>query len=163
MVRWWLKYGRMASLDRVRERSLSSLKEVFEFRSAWWDSSPPPSPTPCWQRICLRGRRLGSVPGLGRSHGGGHGNPLQCSCLENPRDRGVWWAPIYGVSQSQTRLMRFSSSSSSSLMYAEGNPKPALYDNLEGWGRDGGERGVQEGGDPCIPMANSCWCMAQTI
>ena len=34
--------------------------------------------------------------------GGGNGNPLQCSCLENPRDRGAWWAAIYGVAQSQT-------------------------------------------------------------
>ena len=37
--------------------------------------------------------------------GEGNGNPLQCSCLENPRDSGAWWAVIYGVSQSQTRLM----------------------------------------------------------
>ena len=46
--------------------------------------------------------------------GEGNGNPLQCSCLENPRDRGAWWAAVYGVSQSQTRLKRLSSSSSSS-------------------------------------------------
>ena len=45
--------------------------------------------------------------------GGGNGNPLQCSCLENPRDGGDWWAAIYGVAQSQTRLKRLSSSSSS--------------------------------------------------
>ena len=43
----------------------------------------------------------------------GNGNPLQCSCLENPRDRGAWWAAISGVAQSQTRLKRLSSSSSS--------------------------------------------------
>ena len=36
--------------------------------------------------------------------GEGNGNPLQCSCLENPRDRGAWWAAIYGVTQSRTRL-----------------------------------------------------------
>ena len=36
--------------------------------------------------------------------GEGNGNPLQCSCLENPRDRGAWWAAVYGVTQSQTRL-----------------------------------------------------------
>ena len=35
---------------------------------------------------------LGSIPGLGRSPGGGHGNPLQCACLENPLDREAWWA-----------------------------------------------------------------------
>ena len=41
--------------------------------------------------------------------GEGNGNPLQCSCLENPRDRGAWWAAIYGVAQSQARLKRLSS------------------------------------------------------
>jgi len=42
----------------------------------------------------------------------GNGNPLQCSCLENPRDGGAWWAAIYGIAQSWTRLKRLSSSSS---------------------------------------------------
>ena len=46
------------------------------------------------------------------SHNGeGNGNPLQCSCLENPRDSRAWWAAVYGVSQSQTRLKQLSSSS----------------------------------------------------
>ena len=40
----------------------------------------------------------------------GNGNPLQCSCLENPRDRGAWWAAVYGVAQSRTRLKWVSSS-----------------------------------------------------
>ena len=44
--------------------------------------------------------------------GEGNGNPLQCSCLENPRDGGTWWAAVYGVTQSRTRLTRLSSSSS---------------------------------------------------
>ena len=44
--------------------------------------------------------------------GEGNGNPLQCSCVENPRDRGAWWAAVSGVAQSQTRLKRLSSSSS---------------------------------------------------
>ena len=44
--------------------------------------------------------------------GEGTGNPLQCSCLENPRDWGAWWAAVYGVAQSWTRLKRLSSSSS---------------------------------------------------
>ena len=43
--------------------------------------------------------------------GEGNGNPLQCSCLQNPRDGGAWWAAVYGVAQSRTRLNRFSSSS----------------------------------------------------
>ena len=46
--------------------------------------------------------------------GEGNGNPLQCSCLENPRVGGAWWAAVYGVAQSRTRLMQLSSSSSSS-------------------------------------------------
>ena len=46
--------------------------------------------------------------------GKGNGNPLQCSCLENPRDGGAWWAAAYGVAQSRTGLKRLSSSSSSS-------------------------------------------------
>ena len=45
--------------------------------------------------------------------GEGNGNPLQCSCLENPRDGGAWWAAVYGVAQSWTRLKRLSSSNSS--------------------------------------------------
>ena len=49
--------------------------------------------------------------------GEGNGNPLQCSCLENPRDGGAWWAAVYGVAQSLTRLKRLSSSSSSELQY----------------------------------------------
>ena len=44
--------------------------------------------------------------------GEGNGNPLQCSCLENPRDSGAWWAAVYGVAQSWTRLKQLSSSSS---------------------------------------------------
>ena len=45
---------------------------------------------------------LGSIPGSGRSPGEGSGNLLQYSCLENPRDRGAWWAAIYGVTESDT-------------------------------------------------------------
>ena len=45
--------------------------------------------------------------------GEGNGSPLQCFCLENPRDGGAWWAAVYGVAQSRTRLKRLSSSSSS--------------------------------------------------
>ena len=47
--------------------------------------------------------------------GEGNGNPLECSCLENPRDGGAWWAAVYGVAQSWTRLKRLSSNSSSSI------------------------------------------------
>ena len=47
---------------------------------------------------------LGLIPGLGRSPGGGHGNPLQYSCLESPMDRGTWRATVFEVTKSQTRL-----------------------------------------------------------
>ena len=47
--------------------------------------------------------------------GEGNGNSLQCSCLENPRDGGAWWAAVYGVTQSRTELKRLSSSSSRGL------------------------------------------------
>ena len=53
--------------------------------------------------------------------GEGNGNPLQCSCLENPRDGGAWWAAVYGVAQSRTRLKRLSSSSSS-LLFESSRP-----------------------------------------
>ena len=49
----------------------------------------------------------GSIPGSERSPGEGNGNPLQCSCLENPMDRGAWWAAVHGVAKSQTRLSDF--------------------------------------------------------
>ena len=50
--------------------------------------------------------------------GEGNGNPLQCSCLENPRDGGTWRAAVYGVAQSRTRLKRLSSGSSSNRHYS---------------------------------------------
>ena len=46
-------------------------------------------------------RDAGSIPGSGRSPGGRHGNPIQYSCLENPMDRGAWWATVHGVAKSQ--------------------------------------------------------------
>ena len=48
---------------------------------------------------------IGSVPGLGRSPGVGNGNPLQYSCLENPKDRGAWQATVYGVARDMTEQL----------------------------------------------------------
>ena len=53
-------------------------------------------------------RHTGSNPESGRSPGGGHGDPLQYSCLENPMDRGTRWATVHRVAKSGTRLKRFS-------------------------------------------------------
>ena len=74
--------------------------------------------------------RLQSMGSLGVGHdwatslslslsciGEGNGNPLQCSCLENPRDGGAWWASVYGVTQSRTQLKRLSSSGSMDLTF----------------------------------------------
>ena len=74
--------------------------------------------------------------------GEGNGNPLQCSCLENPRDRGAWWAAVYGVAQSQTWLKWLSSSSrqhikkqrhyfANKCLSGEGNGTPLQYSCLE--------------------------------
>ena len=49
-------------------------------------------------------RDVGLMPGLGRSPAGGPGNPLRYSCLENPMDRGAWWAGVHGVAKSRARL-----------------------------------------------------------
>jgi hypothetical protein len=69
---------------------------------------------PWWlgkESACNRGG-LGSIPGLGRSLRGGYGNPLQNSCLKNPKDRGAWQAAIHSVTQSQTQWKRLSTHAS---------------------------------------------------
>ena len=53
-------------------------------------------------------RDTGSFPELGRSLGGGRGNPLQYPCLENPTDRGVWWATVHRITKTQTQLKQLS-------------------------------------------------------
>ena len=94
-------------------------------RKIWWRRDRLPTPVflgfPCGsagKRICVwdfpggsdskvpvyNVGNPGSIPGLGRSPGGGNGNPLQCSCLENSMDRGAWRATVHRVTRSQTRL-----------------------------------------------------------
>ena len=53
-------------------------------------------------------RDVGSIPGSGKSPGGGNGNPPQYSCLENPMDKGAWWATVHGVTKSQMQLKQLS-------------------------------------------------------
>ena len=53
-------------------------------------------------------RDVGLIPGSGRSPGGGHGNPLQYSCLENPMGRGTWWATVHRVTENWTQMKRLS-------------------------------------------------------
>ena len=90
--------------ESVRRRQWHPTPVLLPGKSNGWRSLVGSSP---W------GRRVWHdwVTSLSRI-GEGNGNPLQCSCLENPRDGGAWWAAIYGVAQSQTWLKRLSSSSS---------------------------------------------------
>ena len=67
-------------------------------------------------------RDTGLIPELGRSPGGGHGNPLQYSCLENPMDRGAWRATVNGVAKCWTGLNRLSTQMS--CLVAELGPQP---------------------------------------
>jgi len=73
--------------------------------------------------------------------GEGNGNPLQCSCLENPRDGEAWWPAVSGVAQSQTRLkLLSSSSSSSSIQRADSLEKTLMLGKIEGRRRRGQHR-----------------------
>ena len=67
--------------------------------------------------------------------GEGNGNPLQCSCLENPRDGGAWWAAVCGVTQSRTRLKRLSSSSIQNYTLSCSKHKHSIMYQVPGWGQ----------------------------
>ena len=62
------------------------------------------NPVPSSKEVACNAGDVGSIPGLGRSLGERNSNPLQNSCLENPTDRGAWWATVRGVAKSRTRL-----------------------------------------------------------
>ena len=99
--------------------------------------------------------------------GGGNGNPLQCSCLENPRDGRGWWAAVYGIAQSRTRLKRHSSSSSSRVLFQrrQWHPTPVLLPgkshgrrslvDCSPWGRE--ELDMTE----CLPFHFSLSCIGE--
>ena len=89
--------------------------------------------------------------------GEGNGNPLQRSCLENPRDGGAWWAAVYGVTQSRTRLKRLNSSSSS--IVTGGLPwwlsgKESICNAVDLGSIPGSERSPEEGNG--YPLQYSC-------
>ena len=69
----------------------------------------------------------GSIPGLGRSPGEGNGNPLQCSCLENPTDSGAWQSTVHGVAKSQTRLSSHSYQASCPFAHKGEGGNPCLF------------------------------------
>ena len=71
-----------------------------------WDFPVGSAVKECACNAANAGDNVGSIPGWGRSPGGGHGNPLQYSCLENPMYGRAWWATVHGVTKNQTRLKR---------------------------------------------------------
>ena len=109
--------------------------------------------------------RLQSMGSLGVRHkqlhfhfslsciGEGNGNPLQCSCLQNPRDGGAWWAAVYGVAQSQSRLKRLSSSSS--LDSLSQGPAGASWRHFS-------PRSIPMEGNP-ITLLALWWCWVRTV
>ena len=96
---WWYRYYRENVVQILTSKNGNGLPR--------WLSGKEPA---CQ---CRRQKRRSFHSWVRKIPGEGNGNPLQCSCLGNPRDGGAWWAAVYGVAQSRTRLKRLSSSSSS--------------------------------------------------
>ena len=110
-IPWTDEHGGLQSMARVLERRRQ------------WHPTPVLLPGKSHGRRSLVGCRLGGCTESDTTEqlhfhfslsciGDGNGNPLQCSCLDNPRDGGASWAAVYGVAESRTRLKRLSSSSS---------------------------------------------------
>ena len=123
---WWAAvYGLAQSRTRLKRLSSSSSSRVNK-RRRQWQPTPVLLPGKSHWRRSLVGCSPWGLEELDTTEqlhfhfsfsciGEGNGNPLQCSCLENPRDGGAWWAAVYGVAQSPTRLKRLSNGSSSSI------------------------------------------------
>ena len=121
-IPWTQESSRLQSMGSIRVVSLSLFPFMHWRRK--WQSTPVYLPgKSCGQRSLAGyspwGRKESDTTERHHFHfslsciGEGNGNPLQCSCLENPRVGGAWWAAVYGVAQSRTRMKRLSSSSSS--------------------------------------------------
>ena len=103
------------SRQRASEKAMAPHSSTLAWKSHGWRSLVGCSP---WGREESHTTERLHLHFSRSCTGEGNGNPLQCSCLENPREGGAWWAAIYGVAQSQTRLRWLSSSSSSSRQRA---------------------------------------------
>ena len=100
-----LLHGRkaMTNLDGVLEKAMATHSSTLAWRIPWIEEPGGLQSMESWRVGHSWATSLWCI-------GKGYGNPLQCSCLENPRDGGAWWAAIYGVAQSRTWLKRLSSS-----------------------------------------------------
>ena len=113
-------------------RVLFPLNFIFQFAFNFKYKNKKPFPFQCIATASLRSLLSASTFTFSLScTGEGNGNPLQFSCLENPRDGGAWWADIYGVTQSRTRLKWLSSSSNSTQEIA-GDSGPHCHGFLPG-------------------------------
>ena len=125
LMMWWVT---LVDFQMLNQPCISGVNPTWSWciRRRQWQPSPVLLPRKSHGRRSLVGcspwghEELDTTEQLhfhfSLSHvGEGNGSPLQCSCLKNPRDRGAWWAAVYGVAQSQTRLKRLSSSRS--MMY----------------------------------------------
>ena len=97
------------TLVQAMEKEMAPHSSTLAWKIPWMEKPGSCSPWGCWGSD--RTEQLHFHFSLSCT-GEGNGNPLQYSCLENPRDGGAWWAAVSGVTQSRTRLKRFSSSSS---------------------------------------------------
>ena len=107
-LRFWLLSLSVSSCISISLHIRADLSGLQIPRQSNWSNAAPDSKVDLVIKNLLANpgdtADTDSLPGSGRSPGGGHGNPLQCSCLENPMDRGAWRAVVHGVAQSRTRL-----------------------------------------------------------
>ena len=114
----WRKNYWPISIDKkgIQRRQWHPTPVLLPGKSHGWRSLEDCSPWGCWGSDTTEQLHFHlSLSCIGERNG----NPLQCSCLENPRDGGAWWAAIYGVAQSRTRLKLLSSSSNSCFVVSE--------------------------------------------
>ena len=108
---WHATVHGVAELDMLSDRTTRTAKKLHPSAVLTSPYSPPDSLGLGGQASAYNAGDPGLIPGSGRSPGEGNGTPLQHSCLENPMDRGAWWATVHGVAKSRTRLSDFHSHS----------------------------------------------------
>ena len=102
---WYMEEIPLQSPEEKQKGSLPNLNSWTLFSFMGFPDGPSAKELACQ---CTRLRDTGLLPVTGRSPGGGHGNPLQNSCLGNPMDTGAWWVTVHRVAKSQTQLKWFS-------------------------------------------------------